>query len=66
MRSLPILSQTLSRTKKMVVLVVIPADSDFQNAAALKLARRKEVDPKGTRTLGVVTKVSCRADHVLQ
>jgi hypothetical protein len=41
---------------EMVVLVVIPADSDFQNAAALKLA--KKYDPDGDRTLGVVTKVN--------
>jgi len=39
----------------LVVLVVMPADSDFQNAAALKLA--KKYDPDGHRTLGVVTKV---------
>lgn len=44
------------KNPEMVILVVIPADSDFQNAAALKLA--KEVDPEGIRTLGVVTKVS--------
>ena len=40
---------------EMVVLVVIPADSDFQNAAPLNMA--KQYDPEGNRTLGVVTKV---------
>ena len=42
-------------SERMVILVVIPADADFQNAAALKLAA--DVDPEKKRTLGVVTKV---------
>lgn len=44
--------------KNMVILVVIPAMDDFANAEAIALA--KKVDPDGSRTLGVVTKV----DHV--
>ena len=43
------------QNENMVILVVLPANSDFQNAAAIKLA--KAVDPDGRRTLGVVSKV---------
>lgn len=39
----------------MVILAVVPAVDDFGNCEALKLAQ--EVDPDGSRTLGVVTKV---------
>jgi hypothetical protein len=39
----------------MLILCVIPANTDFGNAAALSIA--EEVDPKGLRTLGVITKV---------
>lgn len=45
--------------EEMLILVVIPADSDFQNAAVLKLAN--DADPDGKRTLGVVTKVRRQA-----
>lgn len=45
--------------ESMVVLVVIPAGSDFGNAEALKIAL--EHDTEGHRTLGVITK----ADLVL-
>lgn len=40
--------------KNMVILVVIPAMDDFNNAEAIALA--KKYDPQGNRTLGVVTK----------
>jgi dynamin 1-like protein len=42
-------------SEDMVILVVIPATSDIQNAEALMLARSH--DPEGRRTLGVLTKV---------
>jgi len=38
-----------------IILAVTPANSDLANSDALKLAR--EVDPKGERTIGVLTKV---------
>lgn len=38
----------------MIVLVVIPANDDFGNAEALRIAR--EFDPEGIRTVGVVSK----------
>eukprot|EP00048_Salpingoeca_helianthica_P014511 m.222047 g.222047 ORF g.222047 m.222047 type:complete len:832 (+) comp15947_c0_seq1:403-2898(+) len=38
-----------------IILAVSPANSDLANSDALKLA--KEVDPQGTRTLGVITKL---------
>lgn len=43
-------------SEDMVILVVIPATSDVQNAEALKLA--KTFDPQGRRTLAVLTKVT--------
>eukprot|EP01134_Creolimax_fragrantissima_P002300 CFRG2300T1 len=38
-----------------LILAVTPANSDLANSDALKLA--KEVDPQGTRTIGVITKL---------
>eukprot|EP00049_Salpingoeca_infusionum_P025257 m.18397 g.18397 ORF g.18397 m.18397 type:complete len:829 (-) comp7819_c0_seq1:334-2820(-) len=38
-----------------IILAVSPANSDLANSDALKLA--KEVDPQGTRTVGVITKL---------
>jgi replication fork clamp-binding protein CrfC len=38
-----------------IILAVSPANADIANSDALKLAR--EVDPKGERTLGVLTKL---------
>lgn len=38
-----------------IILAVSPANSDLANSDALKLA--KEVDPQGTRTIGVITKL---------
>ena len=38
-----------------IVLVVTAANTDLANSDGLKLAR--EVDPEGTRTIGVLTKV---------
>ena len=40
----------------MIIIVVIPAADDFGAHESIKLAN--EHDPNGTRTLGVVTKVS--------
>eukprot|EP00930_Biecheleria_cincta_P050656 TRINITY_DN35840_c0_g1_i1.p1 TRINITY_DN35840_c0_g1~~TRINITY_DN35840_c0_g1_i1.p1 ORF type:complete len:768 (+),score=165.84 TRINITY_DN35840_c0_g1_i1:91-2304(+) len=42
------------RQEEMVVLCVVPANDDFGNCEAIKLAQ--EQDPEGQRTLGVVTK----------
>ncbi|XP_067662749.1 dynamin-1-like isoform X3 [Haliotis asinina] len=38
-----------------LILAVSPANSDLANSDALKIA--KEVDPQGTRTIGVITKL---------
>ena len=38
-----------------IVLAVTPANTDLANSDGLKMAR--EVDPEGTRTIGVLTKV---------
>lgn len=38
-----------------LILAVTPANTDLANSDALKLAR--EVDPEGTRTIGVITKL---------
>ena len=38
-----------------IILAVMPANVDFANCACIKLAR--EVDPRGERSLGVVTKI---------
>ncbi|KAJ3439937.1 dynamin related protein 1 isoform a [Anaeramoeba flamelloides] len=43
------------KSPKTIILAIIPANQDLANSAALKIA--KEVDPKGERTLGVLTKV---------
>lgn len=54
--------QTVELTRKMIgrhantlVLVVLSATEDFATSKALQLARK--VDPKGARTIGVVTKI---------
>lgn len=38
-----------------LILAVTPANTDLANSDALKIAR--EVDPAGTRTIGVITKI---------
>lgn len=38
-----------------IILSVTPANTDLANSDALKMAR--EVDPKGDRTIGVLTKI---------
>lgn len=38
-----------------IILAVSPANQDLANSEGLKMAR--EVDPEGTRTIGVLTKV---------
>jgi len=43
------------RKPTAIIMAVTPANSDIANSDALKLAR--SVDPDGTRTLGVLTKV---------
>lgn len=40
--------------KSMIMLVVIPANDDFSNAEALRIAQ--SYDPNGERTIGVVSK----------
>ena len=39
-----------------IILAVTPANQDIANSDALKLARK--VDPRGDRTIGVITKVN--------
>jgi len=41
--------------KNCIILAITPANSDLANSDALQLAR--QVDPKGLRTLGVITKI---------
>jgi len=41
--------------KNCMILAITPANSDLANSDALQLAR--QVDPNGTRTLGVITKI---------
>ncbi|XP_071801870.1 dynamin-1-like isoform X4 [Asterias amurensis] len=43
-----------------LVLAVSPANTDLANSDALKIA--KEVDPSGTRTIGVITKLDLMDD----
>ncbi|XP_054769970.1 dynamin-1-like isoform X1 [Lytechinus pictus] len=43
-----------------LILAVSPANSDLANSDALKIA--KEVDPKGVRTIGVITKLDLMDD----
>lgn len=43
------------RSPKAIILAVTAANTDLANSDGLKLAR--EVDPEGTRTIGVLTKV---------
>lgn len=38
-----------------IILAVTPANTDLANSDGLKMAR--EVDPEGTRTIGVLTKI---------
>jgi len=40
---------------RTIILCVIPANADMTTSDALQMAR--EIDPKGIRTLGVITKV---------
>ncbi|KAJ3433456.1 dynamin related protein 1 isoform a [Anaeramoeba flamelloides] len=43
------------RNPKSLILCVIPANIDIANSRAYKLA--KEIDPRGERTLGILTKI---------
>lgn len=45
-----------------IILAVTAANTDLANSDGLKLAR--EVDPEGTRTIGVLTKVDLMYFHV--
>jgi len=56
-RILPIL--TLLRyvkDERTIILCVVPANADISTSDALQIAMR--IDPKGDRTIGVITKVS--------
>lgn len=44
-----------AKDPRTIVLAVVPANVDMSTSDALQLARK--VDPKGVRTIGVVTKV---------
>ncbi|KAH8582171.1 dynamin-related DRPB, partial [Cryptosporidium sp. chipmunk genotype I] len=44
-----------ARDPRTIILAVIPANADMSTSDALQLSRR--VDPKGLRTIGVVTKI---------
>jgi vacuolar protein sorting-associated protein 1 len=46
-----------------IILAVTAANTDLANSDGLKLAR--EVDPEGTRTIGVLTKVDLMCAHPL-
>jgi replication fork clamp-binding protein CrfC len=43
------------RPSNALILALSPANADLANSDSLQLAR--EVDPKGDRTIGVVTKI---------
>lgn len=45
-----------------IILAVTAANTDLANSDGLKLAR--EVDPEGTRTIGVLTKVDLMSVHL--
>eukprot|EP00051_Salpingoeca_urceolata_P001466 m.41213 g.41213 ORF g.41213 m.41213 type:complete len:829 (+) comp11438_c1_seq2:158-2644(+) len=47
-------------SENTIILAVTPANSDLANSDALKLA--KEVDPSGSRTIGVITKLDLMDD----
>lgn len=49
--------------ERTVILCVIPANQDVSTSDALKMA--KTLDPNGTRTLGVITKVRILFDICL-
>lgn len=40
---------------RTIILCVVPANADMSTSDALKMAR--ELDPKGIRTVGVITKI---------
>ena len=43
------------KDERTIILCVIPANQDLSTSDSLKMART--IDPKGTRTLGVLTKI---------
>ena len=43
------------KDERTIILCVIPANQDMTNSDGLQLARK--LDPKGIRTIGVITKV---------
>ena len=45
----------IAGNEETLILAVLPANNDFQNSKALKVA--EEEDPEGRRTIGVVTKI---------
>lgn len=46
-----------------IILAVTAANQDLANSDGLKLAR--DVDPEGTRTIGVLTKVDLMYEYIL-
>eukprot|EP00916_Digyalum_oweni_P012592 GHVL01020798.1.p1 GENE.GHVL01020798.1~~GHVL01020798.1.p1 ORF type:complete len:796 (-),score=145.90 GHVL01020798.1:39-2390(-) len=49
------MAQKYAQDAKTVILAVMPANQDLSTSDALQLARK--VDPKGLRTVGVITKI---------
>jgi len=43
------------KDERTIILCVIPANADISTSDALQMAQ--QIDPKGDRTIGVITKV---------
>ena len=41
---------------RSIILAVVAATNDYQNQIVLKRAKQSHIDPKGARTLGIITK----------
>ena len=44
------------KDERSIILAVISAKNDFNNQVVTQLSRRTDIDPKGLRTLGIITK----------
>ena len=42
--------------KRSIILAVVSAKNDFSNQIVTQLSRRENIDPRGIRTLGIITK----------
>ena len=50
------LVKTYMKSSRSIILVVVSAKNDLNNQAITTMAKEKDIDPEGQRTMGIITK----------